>query len=204
MILLEVKNLSASYGKLQILHEVHLEVNTGEIVLVIGRNGSGKSTLLKCIAGLIKKDSGQIMFKGNKMTFVPQGRRVFNSMTVEENLEMGGYKLSSKLKAQSAKLEVFEQFPILEQKRKQRANLLSGGQQQILSIARGLMIEPELLILDEPSLGLDSKAADYVCVKIKELNKRGIAILLVEQNVKEALKFANRVYELENGKIKSK
>jgi branched-chain amino acid transport system ATP-binding protein len=199
---LEVKNLEASYDKLKVLHGINLEVNNGEIVLIIGHNGSGKSTLLKCIAGLIQKDSGQIIFKGEKMTFVPQGRRIFGSMTVEENLEIGGYKLSSKCKVQSAKLKAFELFPILEEKRRQRANLLSGGQQQMLSIARGLMIEPDLLILDEPSLGLDQRAMSGVFQSIKEINQKGTAILLVEQNIKEGLKLANRVYEMKEGTIR--
>lgn len=153
--LLIIKNLHASYDKLQVLRGIDLEIKRGEIVLIIGHNGSGKSTLLKCIVGLIQKDNGQIVFHGSQMTFVPQGRRIFDSMTVEENLAIGGYRLKmSNVKRQMSK--IFEMFPVLKQKRNQRANLLSGGQQQILSIGRGLMTKPDLLILDEPSLGTET------------------------------------------------
>jgi len=201
--ILEIKNLSASYGKLKILHNVNLTVKPKEIVLLIGPNGSGKSTILKCVGGLLNKDKGEIMFTGKTMSFVPQGRRVFGSMTVEENLNIGGYKLSSKRKVQSSKLRIFELFPILKEKRHQRANLLSGGQQQMLSIGRGLMTDPDLLILDEPSLGLDPLAMAEIFQTIKKINQQGAAILLVEQNIKEALKLAHCVYRLENGRVAS-
>lgn len=203
MTILQIKNLEASYGKLKILHNVNLKINRGEIVVLIGPNGSGKSTVLKCIGGLLAKDKGEIIFTGKNMAFVPQGRRIFASMTVEENLNIGGYKLNSKLKMQNAKLRIFELFPVLEKKRKQRANLLSGGQQQMLSIGRGLMTNPDLLILDEPSLGLDPSAMAEIFKTIKKINQQSAAILLVEQNIQEALKLAHCVYRLENGRVVS-
>lgn len=195
MFILEVKNLEASYGKLKVLYRVNLKVKKGEIVLLVGPNGSGKSTVLKCIAGLIKKDAGRIIFKGKNFAFVPQGRKVFDSMTVHENLEIGAYKT----KCPDFE-KVYKLFPILKHKKNQRANLLSGGQQQMLSIGRGLMTNPDLLILDEPSLGLDPKAQKIIFQKIQEINKNNTAILLVEQNIKQALKLADKVYALENGR----
>jgi len=195
MFILKVKNLEASYGKLKVLHKVNLKVEKSSVVLLVGKNGSGKSTVLKCIASLIKKDAGAIDFFGQSMAFVPQGRKVFSSMTVHENLEIGAYKICN-----PDFEKVYKLFPILKRKKNQRANLLSGGQQQMLSIGRGLMMNPDLLILDEPSLGLDPKAQKIIFKKICEINKTGTTILLVEQNIKQALKIAHKTYALENGR----
>tara|TARA_Y100000034_G_C6906717_1_gene421041 strand:+ start:3786 stop:4484 length:699 start_codon:yes stop_codon:yes gene_type:complete len=211
--MLEIKNLEAGYGSLKILKGVNLVAKEGDLVALIGPNGCGKSTTLKCIFGLLRPYSGNILFKGKKITrkrpdrivrfgisYVPQGRRVFQTMTVEENLEMGAFILSKELARKRLK-EIYDYFPILKQKKHQKATFLSGGQQQMLSIGRALMLKPRLLLLDEPSLGLDPKMMVEIFRKIKEINKKRTTVILVEQNASMALEICNRAYVLENGKI---
>ena len=212
--ILSLEAVEAGYGKLQILRGINLEVEKGDLVAIIGPNGSGKSTSLKSIFGLVSVWSGKIRFKDNEITgktpdkvvrmgisYVPQGRMVFQKMTVEENLEMGAYILDDKKLIKERMEKVFEFFPILAERRKQRATFLSGGQQQMLSIARALMLKPEVLLLDEPSLGLDPKMMADIFQKIKEINKAGTTIILVEQNAKMALEIANKICVLQTGEI---
>ena len=211
--MLKLENIEAGYGKIQVLFDITLQVKEGEIVSLIGPNGSGKSTILKSIIGLVNVTKGSISFNeaiishqntheiiSIGISYVPQGRLVFQSLTIEENLKMGSYLLS---KADSSKRlnNMYERFPLLKEKRKQQASFLSGGQQQLLSIARSLMLQPKLLLLDEPSLGLSPKAIQEVFQEIKKLNKEGISILLVEQNVHLALEVSDRIYVLQAGKV---
>jgi len=215
-VLLEVRNLTAYYDTVLALDDISLNINEGEIVAMIGPNGAGKSTALKAICGLVKPKSGEVLFRGENINgkqpyqlvekglcLVPEGRRVFTSMTVLENLEMGGYTVSS---GQSSVVrerieKVFELFPVLKERRKQRSGTLSSGEQQMLAIGRALMLKPKLLLLDEPSLGLSPNYMDTVFEKIKEINIDGTTILLVEQNARMALEYANRGYVFEIGKI---
>ncbi len=212
--ILDIQNLDASYGKLQILHGVHLKVYTGEIVSIIGPNGAGKSTLLKSVFGLIRQRCGEIMFQGKNImplrpeqivrkgiTFVPQGRSVFPSLTVLENLKLGAYIRKDDLSADLKK--VFEKFPRLRERQHQKAGLLSGGEQQMLAIGRALMVKPKLILLDEPSLGLSPKTKQLIFEKIVEINKAdGVSVLVVEQNARLSLKLSDRAYVLELGKNK--
>jgi branched-chain amino acid transport system ATP-binding protein len=212
--LLRIDGLEAWYGALKVLNRVDMQVFEGEIVAIIGPNGSGKSTTLKSVAGFIQKRRGKIFFgdriisrkKPHDITklgisFVPQGRRVFPRMTVEENLEMGGFILDHDV--MKARLrDVYKFFPQLKEFRTKKATFLSGGQQQLLSIGRALMLRPKLLLLDEPSLGLSPKVMSELFRKIIEINKQGTTILIVEQNAKAALAIADRAYVLELGKNK--
>jgi ABC-type branched-subunit amino acid transport system ATPase component len=212
--MLEVKDLDSWYGEVQVLKKVSIHINKGEVVTIIGPNGSGKSTLLKCIFGLIKKRKGSVTFEGkpiigkktNEITklgvcFVPQGRSVFPSLTVKENLEIGAFIRHDDF---DNDLEmVYRMFPILKKRRHQRSGLLSGGEQQMVSIGRALMLKPKLLLLDEPSLGLAPKIKMQIFEKIIEINKKfGTAILVVEQNARLALSLSNRAYVLELGEKK--
>lgn len=217
MPLLEVKNLTVFYGAVKALQGISLEVHEGEIVAMIGPNGAGKSTALKAISGLIKLDkpsSGEVIFQGDNienlrtdelvkkgLSLVPEGRKVFTSMTVQENLEMGGYTLNSKEKVKDALHKVYDLFPKLAERRKQRAGTLSSGEQQMLAMGRALMLKPKLLLLDEPSLGLSPNFVDLVFDKIKEINKNGTSILLVEQNARMALEYSHRGYVFNIGEI---
>ena len=218
--ILQVKNLTVYYDTVLALNDISFSVNEGEIVAMIGPNGAGKSTALNAICGLVKPKSGQILFKGENINgtqpyqlvkkglcLVPEGRRVFTSMTVSENLEMGAYTLKlENLKVGSLGVKermekVFNLFPVLKSRKKQRAGTLSSGEQQMLAIGRALMLEPKLLLLDEPSVGLSPNYVDTVFEKIKEINKNGITILLIEQNARMALEYADRGYVFEIGKI---
>jgi branched-chain amino acid transport system ATP-binding protein len=212
--LLKVENLEASYGYLKVLRGVNLEVKKGDLVAIIGPNGSGKSTIIKTIFGLIRADNGSVFFKDKKITgkqpyeivrngiaYVPQGRMVFQTMTVEENLEIGAFTVSNKRIIKEKMNEIFKFFPILKERRHQRATFLSGGQQQMLSIGRALMLKPELILMDEPSLGLAPKTMYEIFEKIKEINKNGMTVVLVEQNAHMALEICNKAYVLEQGKI---
>ena len=217
MLLLEVKNLTVFYGTVEALNKVSLHVRDGEIVAMIGPNGAGKTTALRAICGLIKLDapsSGEIIFNGENienfrtdilvkkgMSLVPEGRKVFPSMTVLENLEMGAYVRSDKKAIRESIERVFELFPVLKERRKQRAGTLSSGEQQILAMGRALMLKPKLLLLDEPSLGLSPNYVETVFNKIKEINKNGTSILLVEQNARMALEYSDRCYVFEIGEI---
>jgi branched-chain amino acid transport system ATP-binding protein len=220
--LLQVKNLTVYYESVLALDNVSISVNEGEIVALIGPNGAGKSTTLKAICGLLVPQSGEILFEGERINgkqpyqlvekglcLVPEGRKVFYSMTVLENLEMGAYTLGNgfmsfwgKNPLIEERIErVFELFPILKERRKQRAGTLSSGEQQMLAIGRALMLKPKLLLLDEPSLGLSPNYVEIIFDKIKEINKEGVTILLVEQNVRVALEYADRGYVFEIGRI---
>ncbi|MEA2021177.1 MAG: ABC transporter ATP-binding protein [Candidatus Caldatribacteriota bacterium] len=209
-----MKNISAGYGNIQVLHDVSIEVREGEIVTLVGANGAGKSTLLKVISGLIGSNNGTITFLGKRidkmapeeivklgMAQVPEGRRVFPDSTVLTNLEMGAYIRKDTKEIKKDIDKYFEIFPILFERRNMPASLLSGGEQQMLVMVRALMSKPKLVLLDEPSMGLAPKLVDEVFKIIKNLNSEGISIFLVEQNVKKSLKIAQRGYVLETGKV---
>lgn len=209
--MLEVKELFSGYGKIEILHGVSLEVKEYEIVALIGPNGAGKSTVLKTIAGLLK-GRGSILFRGEEisslstntivgrgLSYVPQGRIVFPQMSILENLEMGAYLEKEGEKIEEALQRVYSLFPVLKERREQKAATLSGGEQQMLALARALMQSPSLILLDEPSLGLAPKYVDLIFQKILEMRKAGTTMLIVEQNAARALEIADRGYVLELG-----
>src|SRR6185312_214642 len=211
--LLAISGLTVRYGAIQAVRGIDLAIEAGEVVAVLGANGAGKSTTLKAIVGLVAW-GGEIRFDGESlqgrateqivrrgMTMVPEGRRVFPSLTVMENLTLGAAAHADGKAAAHNRAEVFELFPILAERRDQRAGTLSGGQQQQLAIARALMSEPRLLLLDEPSLGLAPQIVDSIFELILRLKQRGQTILLVEQNVAAALDIADRAYVLANGAI---
>ncbi len=213
--LLSVENLSAGYGDLQVLRSVTLNVQPGEFVLLIGPNGAGKSTILKSIFNLTRKMAGTIQFQEKDVThlpthglieegigFVPQGRLVFPSLTVKENLDMGGYLLNHRATLEENRERVYDLFPALREKRRELAGNLSGGQQQQLSIGRALMMTPKLLLLDEPSLGLSPKLVQEVFSILKKLQEQGTTLLVVEQNVRLALPYADRGYLLSAGRVR--
>ncbi len=212
--MLEVRDLDAAYGEVMILRGVAVTVGTGESVAVIGANGAGKSTLLRVISGLLRPRRGAILFDGARtdalppyeiaalgIAHVPEGRRVFPDMTVEENLELGAYLPRPKARRRESLAWVYQIFPRLAERRYQRAGTLSGGEQQMLAVGRGLMLRPRLLMLDEPSLGLAPLVVATTFEKIAEVRKEGIAILLVEQNVQRALALVDRGYVLEGGQV---
>ncbi|MBI2457821.1 MAG: ABC transporter ATP-binding protein [candidate division NC10 bacterium] len=211
--MLEVHDIHAGYGKMEILHGVTLKVEPGQIVSIIGPNGAGKSTVFKTIFGLLPVRQGRVLFAGEEvtnrppdvllrrgMTFVPQGRNVFPLMTVEENLLLGAYirKRSPELLAEVER--VYETFPILREKRKDRAGDLSGGQQQMLEMGRSLLLQPKLVLLDEPTLGLAPLVFKEIFRIIEGLRQRGQTILMVEQNAAKALEISDYAYVLELGK----
>jgi len=212
--MLKMQNLKAGYEGMEILHEINAEVKLGEIVAIIGPNGSGKSTLLKSVFNLCKIYSGKIIFKDKDIaklpthqliyegiSYVPQGRQVFSNLSVKENLEMGAFIMRDKEVIKRNLQDVYNKFPFLKERKNELAQNLSGGEQQMLAIGRALVQDPELLLLDEPSLGLAPKAMKQVFEKIVDINKEGISIVIVEQNAKQAVSIANRTYILENGKI---
>ena len=212
--LLAVSDLVTFYGKVNILKGVSLEVQESELVALIGPNGAGKSTLLKSVFGLVKSPSGCIKFRDIPIenhrpvevvrlgiSYVPQGRSVFPSLTVVENLEMGAYIRTDKQRIKEDIEAVFRMFPALRIGMKKPAGQLSGGQQQMLAMGRAMMLKPDLLLLDEPSLGLAPMLVEEVFNKIKEINDTGTSIILVEQNVAMALKLADRGYVLDSGEI---
>lgn len=212
--MLKIKNLKAGYGDIEILHDVSLEVNPGETVALIGANGAGKTTTLRTISGLIRSWGGDIHFDGQViqnwrssrivaagLIQVPEGRKLFPKMTVLENLEMGSFiRTAKRNRAQNLK-RVFELFPRLAERKSQLAGTLSGGEQQMVAIARGLMSQPRLLMLDEPSLGLAPLIVSSIFEVIKAINKVGTTVLIVEQNAVQTLGIADRGYVLENGII---
>ena len=212
--MLEVRDLDVAYGEVLALRGVGLAVGEGESVAVIGANGAGKSTLLRTISGLLRPRRGAIVFGGARLdhlpayevaalgiAHVPEGRRVLPDMTVEENLELGAYLPGPKATRRTTLAWVYEIFPRLAERRRQQAGTLSGGEQQMLAIGRGLMLRPRLLMLDEPSLGLAPLVCEVTFAKIAEIRKGGICILLVEQNVQRALGLADRGYVLEGGQV---
>ncbi len=212
--LLKISGLEASYGELKVLWGIDLEVGKGEVVAVVGPNGAGKTTLLRTIVGLLREDKGDIIFEGERInelpayervrkgiSLVPEGGELFPYMTVQENLDIGAYLPEARKKYHENLEFVFTLFPRLKERRNQLAGTLSGGERQMLAIARALMSSPKLLMFDEPSLGLAPNLAVNVLKTIRELNKEGYTILLVEQNVKLALEISNRGYVIENGRI---
>lgn len=212
--LLDVKNISVAYGSIRALWDISLNVREKEIVSMIGANGAGKTTTLKTIAGLLKPLSGEIIFNGVKIhdeppnkrvemgiSYVPEGRRIFSSLSVIENLRMGAYTKRAREKFYDTLEWVYQLFPKLRERSDQIAGSLSGGEQQMLAIARALMSRPKLLMLDEPSLGLAPTVIRSLIKAIENLNKEGVTILLVEQNVYYALKVSHRAYIIEKGKV---
>jgi len=210
MSLLEVRNLDAGYGDLQILTDVDLDVGDSEYVTIVGPNGAGKSTVMKSVFGLTTHMRGTVTFATEDVTgiepedvihkgmgYVPQSDNVFAELTVQENLEMGAYILDEM--PEDALREVYDRFPILEERKQQKAGTMSGGQQQMLAMGRALMLDPDLLLLDEPSAGLAPDLVEEMFDKIDEINDDGTAILMVEQNAKEALRRCDRGYVLANG-----
>ena len=214
MALLEVKDLQVYYGVICALKGISFEVNEGEIVSLIGANGAGKTTMMQSVVGIIPKKSGSVIFDGKDitktpchkivqlgMTQVPEGRRIFQELSVYENLMMGAYTVRNSQQFKEDLESVFERFPRLAERRNQIAGTLSGGEQQMLAMSRALMIRPKLLMLDEPSMGLAPILVDQIFEIIKELNKQGTTIVLVEQNANKALEISDRAYVLETGSI---
>ena len=214
MALLEVKDLEVYYGVICALKGISFEVNEGEIVSLIGANGAGKTTMMQSVVGIIPKRSGTVLFDGQDitktpchkivqlgMTQVPEGRRIFQELSVYDNLMMGAYTVKNQQQFKEDLEKMFTKFPRLAERRNQIAGTLSGGEQQMLAMARALMIRPKLLMLDEPSMGLAPILVDQVFEMIKELHAAGTTILLVEQNANKALEIADRAYVLETGNI---
>ena len=213
--LLELKNMSVRYGVIEAVKGIHLTVNEGEIVTLIGGNGAGKTTTLRAISMIHGPSEGEILFNGENIAdlhsheivkrgiiHVPEGRHIFSSMSVEENLEMGAFERRATRKELSDETEhVFELFPVLKERRRQAGGTLSGGEQQMLAIGRALMSQPKLLMLDEPSMGLAPQVVERVFQVIEEINTQGTPVLLIEQNAQMALQAADRGYVIETGEI---
>jgi len=212
--MLEVRSMDVHYGRIQALWEVTFAISKGEIVVLLGSNGAGKTTTLKAISGLLPASHGQILFCGREigsrspaervglgLVQVPEGRRIFPMMTVEENLLMGGFHRAHRSGRRAAIERVLEMFPILRERRQQMGGTLSGGEQQMLAIARALAGNPQLLMLDEPSLGLAPSVVADIFSSIQQINADGTTVLMVEQNVQEAFQIAHRGYVLENGRV---
>jgi len=213
-ILVSINNLEIGYDKLKVVTGVSFEIKKNEIVALLGANGAGKSTILNAISGILHPEKGDIYFEDRDITNlspdeivklglvqVPEQRHLFSKMSIQENLEMGAFISRARIKKEETIQKVFKLFPILKERRKQIAETLSGGEQQMLAIARSLMVVPKLLMLDEPSLGLAPILLDILFETIVNINKEGVTILLVEQNVNRSLSIANYGYILENGKI---
>ena len=212
--MLSVREISVGYKELLAVQNVSFEVREGEVVSLVGSNGAGKSTIIRTIAGLLHPKAGEIYFDKEpihltppyeivkkKISLIPEGRRLFGRLSALDNLLLGSYALQSKEEIQKALENVFELFPILKERRNQRADTLSGGEQQQLAIARGLMSRPSLLMLDEPSLGLMPKLLSEIFKIIHEMSQNGVTVLMVEQNVFEALQISHRAYVLQTGRI---
>lgn len=212
--MLEVKNLSVSYGAIEAVKDISFTVNDGEIVSLIGANGAGKTTTLHTITGLVPAKSGSVMYNGVDllkthnskivtlgMAHIPEGRHVFTRMSVEENLEMGAFSLKDQSDLKKDLDMVYGLFPRLKERRNQKAGTLSGGEQQMLAMGRALMSHPKTILMDEPSMGLSPKLVKEIFSIIRKLHEQGITILLVEQNAKMALSIADRAYVLETGRI---
>jgi len=211
---ISVKELDAGYGDIQVLRGVSLEINEGEIVSLVGANAAGKSTMVKALSGIIKPWRGQVLFDGVRVDTlepheivelgivqVPEGRRLFTQMSVLENLLLGAYTPRARRDYEKTLRDIFEMFPILKERQNQLAGSLSGGEQQMCAIGRGLMAKPKLLMLDEPSLGLAPILVAQVLNMVKAIREQGVTVLLVEQNVRQSLALADRGYVLENGRI---
>lgn len=215
-VLLSVQNIDVCYGEVQVVRNCSLEVRAGEIVALFGGNGAGKTTVLRAISGLIKPSAGRIVFGGDEISsleahqlpelglaHVPEGRHVFPQMTVQENLEMGAYAPRVRARRNENMATVFEMFPALKERRKAPAGVLSGGQQQMLAIGRGLMAEPKLLLLDEPSLGLAPSIVESLFETISKTRALGVTVLLVEQNLWESMEVADWYYLIATGEVVS-
>lgn len=214
MAILEVKDLKVCYGVIQAIKGISFEVNQGEIIALIGANGAGKTTTLQTITGLIPSKAGTITYEGKDITkipgyklvgmgiaHVPEGRRVFAELSVLQNLKLGAYTRNDKNEMEETLKEIYERFPRLEERKNQMAGTLSGGEQQMLAMGRALMSHPKLIVMDEPSMGLSPLLVKEIFAIIREVNKQGITILLVEQNAKMALAISDRAYVLETGTI---
>jgi branched-chain amino acid transport system ATP-binding protein len=212
--MLEVQNVSAAYGMVQILRDVSFRVEDKEIVSIIGPNGAGKTTLVKTIMGFLKPQTGTVKFRGENienlaayeivkkgLSMIPEGREIFPRMSVEENLMLGAYTIKDRVKLKETKERMYDIFPVLKKKEKAQAQTLSGGEQQMLVICRSLMSNPQMLILDEPSLGLAPIIVEKVLDTVRTINEEGVTVLLVEQNIHDSLEVADRGYVLEEGKI---
>jgi len=212
--MLKIKNVKAGYGEVQVLNDVSMEIREGEIVSLIGANAAGKCTLLNTISGLIHLTGGSILFQDKPIheldaklrvelgiIQIPEGRKLFPQMSVEDNLLMGGFTASARANAKTNLQKMYDLFPRLRERKRQLAGSLSGGEQQMVAISRGLMAEPKLLMLDEPSLGLAPVIVYDMLETIKTINHSGVTVFLVEQNVNHALKLAERAYVIENGSI---
>lgn len=212
--LLDVRDLSVYYGVIQALKGISFHVDKGEVVALIGANGAGKTTTLHTLSGLIHADGGSISYNGNELTKipghkivslgmaqVPEGRRVFAEMTVLQNLKMGAFTRSDKSEMEETLKNIYKRFPRLEERKNQLAGTLSGGEQQMLAMGRALMSHPDLILMDEPSMGLSPIFVNEIFSIIEDVNKEGVTVLLVEQNAKKALSIANRAYVLETGRI---
>ncbi|MBC7250746.1 MAG: ABC transporter ATP-binding protein [Anaerolineae bacterium] len=212
--MLKLERINAAYKDLQVLWDVSIEVNEGELVTLVGPNGAGKTTTLKVISGLLKPTSGSISFQGRSLrkesahkivelgiSQVPEGGKIFTGMSVLENLELGAFVARARQDKDRTLKWVYEIFPRLEERKNQRAGTLSGGERQMLAIGRALMSKPKLLLLDEPSFGLAPILVDQIFDMITEINRQGVTVLLVEQNVRAALELAHRAYVIENGRI---
>jgi branched-chain amino acid transport system ATP-binding protein len=212
--MLEVKNISVSYLGLPVIHDVSFQVKEGQMVSIVGSNGAGKSTILKTISGLLRPLSGEIWFYDQRLdkipahqitklgiSHVPEGRKIFSKLTVLENLLVGAHICSGEIEIKERLQQIYRLFPVLEERKQQLGETLSGGEQQMLAIARGLMAKPKLMMLDEPSLGLMPSLSEKVIEVLKEISKQGTTILLVEQKVRDALKLADWAYVLQTGSI---
>ena len=212
-ILLQLENVHGGYGEVKVLNGVDILVGEGEIVSVVGPNGSGKSTMMKTIFGLVKPEEGKIVYKGENITglepfeivrrgicYVPQESNVFTSLTVDENLEMGAYILNQPQEVSKGKERVYGIFPLLKEKAKSQVATLSGGMRQMVAFGRALMLDPELVLMDEPSAGLAPRLVTEILMKLHEINERGKALLIIEQNVRRALELCHRGYVLDMGK----
>lgn len=211
---IKLQDIETFYGEIRALKGISLEVQAGEIVTLIGSNGAGKTTTLRTISGQLKPRNGKIYFKDQSIekkpphevaalgiAHVPEGRKIFPRLTVEENLEMGAFRITDNARIRQNMKKAFDLFPRLEERRKQKGGTLSGGEQQMLAMARALMSDPTILLLDEPSMGLAPLLVDHIFQVIKDLNEAGMTILLVEQNALKALKIANRGYVLQTGTV---
>ncbi len=214
MAMLQVENLQVFYGVIQAIKGISFEVNQGEIVALIGANGAGKTTILHTVTGLVPAKAGQIQFDGKDllktpshkivsmgMAHVPEGRRIFQELSVYENLQLGAFTRRDKAEVAESLKMVYTRFPRLEERKKQIAGTLSGGEQQMLAIGRALMSKPRIILMDEPSMGLSPLFVSEIFDIIQEINKAGTTVLIVEQNAKKVLSIANRAYVLETGKI---